>query len=144
MIIKGTVWAIATFVVALVFIAGDSFIIPNVMRPLFKSYLQDHMLDNLRLMPAALFYLIQIGGLVNLAVKPAMKLGSNKVALVNGAVLGLVAYSCYEMTSWTIMSRWHLNLVLVDTAWGTLISAVSAWCGALAGRRWQERTPELK
>jgi uncharacterized membrane protein len=137
--IKGTVWAIAIFATALVFIAGDSFVIPNLMRPLFKHYLQNHMLDELRLVPAALFYIVHIGGLVYLAVYPALKLSSNKKAFVNGGVLGLVAYSCYEMTSWTIMTNWHLNLVLIDTAWGALISAISAWCGALAGCWWQKR-----
>ena len=137
--ITNKVLAIAVLVTAYVFIAGDFFVIPNVMRPLFKHYLQGHMLDTLRLMPAALFYVIHVGGLVYLAVLTALQAGSNRIALMNGAVLGLVAYSCYEMTSWTIMTNWHLNLVIVDTAWGAFISAISAWIGAIVSRRWQSR-----
>lgn len=131
---------VALIVTAAVLMAGDTFVIPNIMRPLFKHYLGPQMLDELRLFPAALFYLIHIGGLYYLAALPALKSGSGKIALINGSVLGFVAYACYEMTSWTIMTAWHLNLVLVDVAWGTLISGLAAWCGAMAGRKWQGRT----
>lgn len=132
---KGTVWSIATFATALIFIAGDTFVIPNIMRPLFKHYLQSHMLDELRLVPAGLFYIIHIGGLIYLAVRPALLADSSRIAFTNGLVLGLVAYSCYEMTSWTIMTNWHVNLVIVDTVWGAFISGFAAWCGAWAGLR---------
>ena len=137
--VKSSVWVVATLVTTLVFIAGDFVVIPNIMRPLFKFYLADHMLDTLRLIPAALFYVVYIGGLMYLAVAPALSKSSNRIAFINGGVLGLVAYSCYEMTSWTIMTNWHLNLVLVDTAWGAAISAIAAWCGAYFGHSWQAR-----
>lgn len=131
--IKLSTWLAAIFATTLVFLVGDFFVIPNVMRPIFKLYLGPHMLDELRLLPAALFYIIHIFGIVFLAVAPALRQSSSRLALVNGGVLGLVAYSCYEMTSWTIMTNWHFNLVIVDTAWGVIISAVSAWFGAFVG-----------
>ena len=124
---------VALAVTALVFIGGDAIVIPNVMRPLFLSYLGPQMLDVLRLGPAALFYIIHIGGIAYFAVAPALKAQRARKAFVDGAILGLVAYSCYEMTSWTIMRDWHLNLVLIDTAWGTFISGFAAYCGAKAG-----------
>lgn len=137
--LKPVIWLVATLATAMVFLAGDTFVIPNVMRPLFKHYLGPHMLDELRLLPAGLFYLIHIFGLIFLAVAPALRQSSSRLALVNGAVLGLVAYSCYEMTSWTIMTSWHLDLVLVDTAWGIIISATASWFGALAGLKMVNR-----
>jgi uncharacterized membrane protein len=129
----------ATLATGLVFVAGDTFVIPNIMRPLFKHYLGEHMLDDLRLFPAALFYVLHIGGLMYLAVSPAISSASNRIAFINGGVLGLVAYSCYEMTSWTIMTNWHLSLVFIDTAWGVVASAISAWCGAYVGHWWLAR-----
>ena len=123
------IWTLSLTTAAVVLLA-DALVIPVVMRPLFLTYLGPLMLDRLRLVPAVLFYAIHIFGLVYLAGLPALRAGAPKIALINGAVLGLVAYSCYEMTSWTIMRDWHVNLVLVDVAWGTFISGAAAYCGA--------------
>jgi uncharacterized membrane protein len=122
-------------VTALAFCIGDAFMIPLVMRPLFQAALGNQMLDTLRLGPAALFYLVHIGGLVYFAGLPVLRGGGATAAFVNGAVLGLVAYSCYEMTSWTIMRDWNSSLVLVDIAWGTVLSGTSAWLGAVVALR---------
>ncbi len=126
---------IFTAVTALVFLAGDAIMLPLVMAPLFKSALGEQMLTSLRLGPAAGFYLIHIAGLVYFAGLPATRGGSASKAALNGTVLGCVAYSCYEMTSWTIMRDWNGTLVLVDLTWGTFISGFAAWCGALAAQR---------
>jgi uncharacterized membrane protein len=124
---------LAIFVAAagFVFLAADSFMIPFVMRPLFKAALGDSMLDALRLAPAALFYIVHIAGIAWFAGGSANARG----AFRDGAVLGLVAYSCYEMTSWTIMRDWTATLVVVDTVWGAVISGIAAYAGALAARR---------
>ncbi len=128
--------AIFSVVTAAVFLIGDAIMIPFVMRPLFSSALGSGMLEELRLFPAALFYLIHIFGLVWFAGRPCRSDTAPSCAFVNGAVLGFVAYSCYEMTSWTIMRDWHIGLVVTDLVWGSLISGVSAWAGAFAARRW--------
>lgn len=127
--------AIFSAVTALVFLAGDALVIPFVMRPLFASALGAGMLDTLRLFPAALFYVIHIAGLVWFAGVPSLQVRTPSRALINGAALGFIAYSCYEMTSWTIMRDWHAGLVITDIAWGTAISGVAAWIGALAALR---------
>jgi uncharacterized membrane protein len=124
-----------TIVTALVFCIGDAVMIPLVMRPLFKAALGAQMLDTLRLGPAALFYIIHIGGLVYFAGRAFLRGGTAAGAALNGAVLGLVTYSCYEMTSFTIMRDWNTTLVIVDMAWGTVISGAAAWAGAVAANR---------
>jgi uncharacterized membrane protein len=128
--------ALFTAVAAATFLGADAVVIPLVMRPLFKAALGDQMLDTLRLGPAALFYLVHIGGLAAIAGRSALADGPN-AAFRDGAILGLTAYSCYEMTSWTIMRDWSATLVVVDTAWGATISGVAAWAGAQAVRRWR-------
>jgi uncharacterized membrane protein len=130
-----TIFVLA-LVTGLVFLAGDFFMIPAVMRPLFQKHLGAQMLDSLRLTPAILFYFIHIGGLVYFAGMPAMRDGSAVTALVNGALIGLIAYGCYELTSHTIMRDWHINLVLIDLTWGVVVSGLSAWLGALAALWW--------
>jgi uncharacterized membrane protein len=133
---------VATISTFVVFIAGDAVVIRNIMRPLFKAYLGDGMLDTLRLGSAALFYLVHVGGIAFLALAPALRERNTIRAAVNGAAVGLVAYSCYEMTSWTIMRDWDVTLVLADTLWGTVISGLAAYAGARAGLSLSAKAPK--
>jgi uncharacterized membrane protein len=121
--------AILSGVTAIVFLAADAFMIPLVMRPLFLSRLGPQMLDDLRLFPAALFYIIHVAGLVVLAGAPALRIRDAGSAAIKGAMVGLVAYGCYEMTSWTIMRNWDATLVVVDLIWGVFISGFAVWAG---------------
>ncbi len=119
---------------AIIFIIGEAIMLPNVMRPLFVKIIGGQMLDSLRLGPAALFYIVHIGGLTWFATLPALRDGNPTTALINGALLGLVAYGCYEFTSWTIMKQWSVQLVVADITWGAAISGVSAWGAVTAAR----------
>jgi uncharacterized membrane protein len=124
--------ALFTIVTAITFLIGDMFIIPLIMRPMFSAALGDSMLETLRLGPAAAFYIIQVAGIAWFAGLPFLRDGNLMKAGVNGAVLGFIAYSCYEFTSWTIMRDWHVGLVIADLAWGTAISGLAAYAGAFA------------
>jgi uncharacterized membrane protein len=128
-----TVFAV---VAAIVICLGDLLMIPLVMRPLFQSALGEQMLTTLRLGPAVMFYLIHVAGLVYFAGLPLARGSSITEAFISGAVLGFVAYSCYEMTSWTIMRDWNARLVVIDLAWGTVISSLAAGFAAIAVKRW--------
>lgn len=130
---------IAAIVTALVFLGGDFFMIPLVMRPLFQEHLGAQLLDSLRLTPAVLFYIIHVAGLVYFAGLPALRQDAPMTALVNGALIGLIAYSCYEMTSHTIMRDWSMKLVVIDVSWGVFLSAVSAWAGTITALWWVGR-----
>ncbi len=112
---------------AIVFLIGEAIMLPNVMRPLFERVIGGQMLDSLRLGPAALFYVVHIGGLTWFATLPGLRDGAPGMALLNGAILGFVAYGCYEFTSWTIMKEWSVQLVVADILWGSAISGLSAY-----------------
>jgi uncharacterized membrane protein len=45
-----------------------------------------------------------------------------------------VAYGTYEFTSWAVMRDWHPQMVLTDVAWGTVLTAGSAWGGVMVTR----------
>jgi uncharacterized membrane protein len=130
--------ALFAAIVAIVFIAGDAVMIPFVMRPMFKAALGDAMLDTLRLGPAAGFYLVHIGVLTIFG----MRARSIRQAALDGGLIGLAAYSCYEMTSWTIMRDWAAHLAVIDIAWGVAISGLATLSAAvLAGPKAAEAKP---
>ena len=86
---------------------------------------------------AIIFYLLSIAGTVFLAIDPALREGSWTRALLNGAVLGFIAYATYDLTNQATLSVWSWKLTLTDIAWGTVLTATSALGGYFAAR-WAE------
>ena len=127
-----TLTAIAIFVATtgLVFLLADAVMLGFVIGPSFRTHLGETMLDGLRLGPAIGFYLLYMAGMAWFAGVPALREGAAMPALINGAMLGLVAYGTYELTSWTVMRDWHSQMVMLDMTWGTVLSGVSAYIGA--------------
>ncbi|SNS57273.1 DUF2177 family protein [Tropicimonas sediminicola] len=118
----------------LVFLALDAVMLSTVMRPLFERHLGEGLLDGLRLGPAILFYLLYMGGVMYFVSLPALRADAPTQALINGAILGLVAYGTYELTSYAVMRDWHVSMAAVDMCWGAVLTGVSAWCGVMAAR----------
>jgi uncharacterized membrane protein len=119
---------------ALLFLAADAVMLGAVMKPLFEKHLGDALLESPRMGPAAIFYLFYVAGVVWLVSLPALRAGDPLQALLNGAVLGAMAYGTYEFTSYAVMRDWSLKQVVADTAWGTVLTGTSAWAGVLIGR----------
>ena len=116
---------------ALIFLVLDALMLTTVMQPLFRSHIGALMLDSPRLVPAAMFYAGYVAGLMYLVSLPALRAGDPVQALVNGAILGALAYGTYELTSYTILKDWHLSMVLVDTTWGAVLTGLAAMGGVL-------------
>lgn len=87
--------------------------------------------------PAALFYLIYGAAVLLLAVEPARLTGRVRDAAWRGALLGLAAYSAFDLTGLALFARWPVPGAVVDMAWGTFastaVSAIVAWVAV--GRR---------
>ena len=121
-------------VTGVIFLIADAVMLSTLVKPLFAQHLGATLQDGIRPLPAALFYVTYMAGVVWFAGWPALRDGTPGMALVNGAILGFVAYGTYELTSWTVMRDWHPSMVAVDMAWGTILTAVSAWGGVMAAR----------
>jgi len=121
-------------VTAIVFLAADAVMLRLVMKPLFERHIGDWLLDSPRIGPAAVFYLFYVAGLLWLVSWPALRAGSSGQALINGAILGALAYGTYEFSNYATLSRWTASQVAVDLAWGTVLTAGSAWIGVAVTR----------
>ena len=117
---------------SIAFLVADALMLGLVLGPIFRSHLGDALLDGLRIGPAIAFYLLYMAGLTYFVGLPALREGSAMPALINGAILGLIAYGTYELTSWTVMRDWHPQMVMMDMAWGAVVSGVCAYSGARA------------
>ena len=118
----------------LIFLIADAVMLTTVIKPLFERHIGETLLGGIRPVPAALFYLLYMAGVIWFAGWPALRDGTPHTALLNGAILGLVAYGTYELTSWAVMRDWHPAMVAVDMAWGTALTALAAWGGVMGAR----------
>ncbi|TCP41388.1 DUF2177 family protein [Rhodovulum marinum] len=121
-------------VTAVVFLAVDVVALKTVMRPLFERYVGDWLLEDPRMGAAAAFYLAYVGGLVYLVSRPALIAGDPMQALVQGAILGAMAYGTYEFTNYATLKNWSVVQVVVDTTWGAVLTGGSAWVGVTVAR----------
>lgn len=105
---------------------------PGLYRPALDAVLT----DSPRPGPAAVFYLVYVGGIVFLAVRPALQQAAKWWgALLNGAVLGLVAYATFDLTNQATLKVWPTFVSVADIAWGASLTAVAALAGFAAARR---------
>lgn len=120
---------IATLYIAttLIFLILDALMLRFHMQPLFARHLGPLLAENICWVPAVLFYLGYIAGLVYLVSLPALKTGS--AIVIPAAIIGAMAYGTYEFTSYAIMKDWHISMLMTDFVWGTVLTAVSAWGG---------------
>jgi uncharacterized membrane protein len=84
---------------------------------------------------ALAFYLLYAAGLVWFAVRPQREQPQVRRAAGAGALLGLLAYGTYDLSNLATLNGWPLHIVLVDMAWGALVSAASAAAGQWAWNR---------
>lgn len=127
---------IAYAAVAAAFLVGDALWLGVVAKDFYRTQMGDLMSPNPNIGAAAAFYVLYVAGVVYFAVWPALTSGSWATALISGALLGLVAYGTYDLTSLAVTRGFTAPLAFVDMAWGALLTAAAATAGYFAARAW--------
>lgn len=83
---------------------------------------------------AVLFYLLYLAGVLVFAVLPGLEAGSLARTVALGAFFGLVAYATFDLTCMALMRDFPLVVVVVDLAWGTVLTGTVAAAGFGLGR----------
>ncbi|GAU85456.1 DUF2177 family protein [Bosea sp. BIWAKO-01] len=108
----------------------------STMTPrLYRPTLGEGLLDQIRYLPAVLFYFGFPLGVVHFALMPALQDGSGRAALINGALIGLLAYATYDLTNYATLRAWTLTITLADLAYGTVVVGFCTWIAFVAVRR---------
>ncbi len=116
---------------AMVFFVLDYVWLSRMAGTFYRDQIGSMMLDQPRLGVAAVFYILYVAGIVVFAVVPALRGESVTTALLLGALLGCMAYGTYDITNYATLRGWPMAVLLVDIAWGTALTAVSAGAGYL-------------
>jgi len=116
---------------ALVMLVLDAIWLGLIAAPLYQQGIGHLMAPQPRLGVAAIFYLLYPLGIVIFAVA-ARPAGAWQPTLLAGALFGFFAYATYDLTNLATLKGWPIGLSLVDVAWGSAVSAVSAGTGRWA------------
>jgi uncharacterized membrane protein len=130
---------VAAVVTVLTFIVIDAIWLTLVAGRMFRAALGSLLRDQPDFIAAFAFYLFYALGMIVLVLLPALRASSAGTALVLGAVLGLTAYATFDLTNMAVLRGWTWQLVVVDIAWGSALTALSCWIGVAAGLAFANR-----
>ncbi|HBS36559.1 MAG TPA: DUF2177 domain-containing protein, partial [Parvularcula sp.] len=114
---------------AFAFVALDAIWLGAAARQFYFTQLAGLLRDKPDLGVAAVFYVIYLGGVVYFAVMPALASGGLAKALLNGAMLGFLAYATYDATNLATLKGYPAAVAIVDVMWGTFVTGAAAAFG---------------
>ena len=87
-------------------------------------------------MGASHCFLSDLHGLLFFVIQPSLESGGWQRGLLWGAGLGFVAYATYNLTCLSVIRGYPTNLALLDLAWGTVLSGLTAALTVMIAQRW--------
>lgn len=97
-----------------------------IAKDFYRGHLGHLMRSDIVWSGAIGFYFLYVAGLMYFAILPGIASGSWTKALLLGALFGFFAYMTYDLTNFATLKDWPLIIVIVDIAWGALLSGMLA------------------
>ena len=121
----------------IVLVPTDFLFLGIIAKGFFTAEVGD-MLGEIRPLPAILFYLLYVAGiLIFVSGQARVTLAST---LGYGALFGLFCYATFDLTSLSLLKHWTWAVVLLDVCWGSLVTAVSSTLGLMVANWLAPRT----
>jgi uncharacterized membrane protein len=112
----------------IVFVPIDFLFLGFVAKGFFAAQVGD-MLGEIRPVPAILFYLLYVLGI--LIFVSASAGATSQSTLLYGALFGFFCYATFELTSLSLLKHWTWPVVMMDVTWGSFVTAVSSTLGLM-------------
>ena len=109
-----------------IFLALDMVWLRLIAKDIYTTEMGSLIRSDVNLQAALAFYLLYAAGLTYFAVWPALEGRAVLHALFLGAGLGLIAYGTYDLTNLAVVKGFSTKIALIDLAWGTVLSGISA------------------
>ncbi len=119
----------AYITILIVFGMIDAIWLSQMAATLYRPMLGEMMVENVRILPAVVFYLFFPAGLMVFAVIPALRDGSVMSAFAAGALLGALCYATYDLTNYATLKNWTWQITVIDIVYGALVAGL---CSAAA------------
>lgn len=115
----------------LTMVALDALWLGVIAKPVYQQSIGHLMAAQPNFAIAGLFYMLFAVGLMWFSVTPDGHGTGWSKTILSAAMFGFFAYATYDMTNLSTLRDWPVGVSILDVAWGTLVSAVSAGAGKL-------------
>ena len=113
------------FVTLAVFAAVDLLWVLAISRRLYRRNLEGLLRAKFNVIPAVVFYLLYIVGLMIFVIVPAFNNTSLGQAMGMGILFGMFTFGTYTLVNLAIIKDWSLLIVLVDLIEGMFVTGVA-------------------
>src|SRR5215470_7680606 len=120
---------IVLYLVTLVVLIALDFVFLGVLAKGFFTSQVGDMLGEIKPLPAVLFYLLYVVGVLIFVSGGAT--ATTQSTLLYGALFGLFCYATFDLTSLALLKHWSWAVAAVDIGWGAVVTAVSSTAGLL-------------
>lgn len=114
---------------SVVFFIIDMIWLGLIAKNFYAKSLEGFLSDQVNWPAAIIFYFIFIAGISFFAIYPAVEKNSLQLAVIYGLLFGFFTYSTYDLTNYATLNNWPLKVVLVDIAWGSILSGMVSVSG---------------
>ncbi len=97
-----------------------------IAKNLYLNFLGDLLAEKTNWLAAIVFYIIFIIGILHFSVIPSIQRENQAMSFKNGAFLGFLCYSTFELTALALLDNWPEGLVWIDILWGTVLTSLVA------------------
>jgi uncharacterized membrane protein len=107
-----------------VFFVIDLLWLGMIAKPFYHRHLGYVLREQVLWWAAIFFYLFFLLGLVVFVIAPSVESRSLFKAVLLGLFFGFITYQTYELTNYALIRDWPLIVVVVDIAWGMVLSSL--------------------
>ena len=115
------------YLATLVVLTGLDFLFLGLIAKGFFTSEVGDMLGELKPLPAILFYLLYVAGVL---IFVSGSVGATwQSTLLYGALFGLFCYATFDLTALALLKHWSWPVAFLDIGWGAVVTAVSSTAG---------------
>ncbi|MBR0726732.1 DUF2177 family protein [Bradyrhizobium manausense] len=121
------------YAATLIVLTGLDFLFLGLIAKGFFTAEVGDMLGELKPLPAIIFYLLYVAGVLIFVSGAAGATWPS--TLLYGALFGLFCYATFDLTALALLKHWSWPVAFLDIGWGAVVTAVSSTAGLLVADR---------
>ena len=110
-----------------VFLIIDAIWLLFISKNLYQAEIGHLMADKAKLIPALIFYLVFLVGLVYFVISPGIESKNITKLLLSAALFGFITYATYDLTNLATLKNWPVKITIIDLIWGTTLSTLVSY-----------------